>query len=197
MLIKREVLDRIVTGEVDTLFRKQRRPTVRSGGTLRTSIGVLRILSVDEVDERRILAADARRAGATSVEEVRAALAAKADGTVYRVRVAYGGDDPRIALRERPPTDEELTEVVDRLARLDRRRAAGPWTRSTLELIADRPHVRAPDLAAHAGRDTARFKSDVRTLKELGLTISHSPGYELSARGRSVLDRLRTQRAGS
>ena len=52
-----------------------------------------------------------------------------------------------------------------------------------MRLIADRPHVRAPDLAASVGRETAPFKNDVRKLKALGLTISHSPGYELSPRG--------------
>ena len=59
-----------------------------------------------------------------------------------------------------------------------------------LRLIAERPHVRAPDLAASLGRDTPSFKDDVRKLKALGLTISHSPGYELSPRGRAALDRL-------
>lgn len=59
-----------------------------------------------------------------------------------------------------------------------------------LRLVADRPHVRAPDLAASLGRDTPSFKDDVRKLKALGLTISHSPGYELSPRGRALLDRL-------
>jgi hypothetical protein len=40
------------------------------------------------------------------------------------------------------------------------------------------------------GRDTAKFKNDVRKLKSLGLTISHSPGYELSPRGHALLARL-------
>jgi hypothetical protein len=59
-----------------------------------------------------------------------------------------------------------------------------------LHLIADRPHVRAPDLAASVGRETAAFKNDVRKLKALGLTISHSPGYELSPRGHELVRRL-------
>ncbi len=40
------------------------------------------------------------------------------------------------------------------------------------------------------GRDTHSFKEDVRKLKALGLTISHSPGYELSPRGRALLERI-------
>ena len=57
-------------------------------------------------------------------------------------------------------------------------------------LIAERPFVRAPDLAAAMGRETLPFKEDLRKLKALGLTISHSPGYELSPRGRAQLERL-------
>jgi hypothetical protein len=40
------------------------------------------------------------------------------------------------------------------------------------------------------GIDKPTFKNDVRKLKTLGLTISHSPGYELSPRGRAVLAHL-------
>ena len=56
-----------------------------------------------------------------------------------------------------------------------------------LALIAERPGVRAPDLAASLGRDTQPFKIDVRTLKELGLTHSLAVGYEISPRGRAYL----------
>ena len=59
-----------------------------------------------------------------------------------------------------------------------------------LALIAERPHVRAPDLAESIGWETAPFKSGVSKLKALGLTISHSPGYELSPRGRAAMDAL-------
>ena len=51
-------------------------------------------------------------------------------------------------------------------------------------------HVRAPDLTASVERKTTPFKNDVRKLKALGLTISHSPGYELSPRGHTLLKRL-------
>ena len=50
--------------------------------------------------------------------------------------------------------------------------------------------VRAADLAASLGRDTAPFKLDVRKLKALGLTISLEVGYRLSARGEAVLRKI-------
>jgi hypothetical protein len=53
--------------------------------------------------------------------------------------------------------------------------------------IAKRPGVRAPDLAASFGRETAPFKVDVRKLKALGLTESLRVGYKLSPRGRAYL----------
>ena len=59
-----------------------------------------------------------------------------------------------------------------------------------LRTIAERPGVRAADLAAGCGRDTQPFKLDVRTLKNLGLTLSLEVGYRLSPRGEAYLAAL-------
>jgi hypothetical protein len=191
VLIRMATLERIMAGEIDTVFRRQRRPTVKSGGTLRTAMGVLDIVTIDRVTPDEITDDDARRAGFGDRDAVLAFLGEKPDGDDYRVRVRPGGPDPRTALRESAELDDAaLDELRVRLDRLDARSAHGPWTRAVLRLIAERPHVRAPDLAASLGRDTPSFKDDVRKLKALGLTISHSPGYELSPRGRAALDRL-------
>jgi hypothetical protein len=188
MLIKAAVLQRIMAGEIDTVFRRQVRPTVKAGGTLRTALGVIDIVSVERVTLDDITDDDARRAGMSGRDAAIVAMQAKPDGDDYRVSVRPGGADPRVALRESARLDAvELDELRARLDRLDARSAHGPWTRSVLALIADQPHVRAPDLAASLGRDTPSFKQDVRKLKALGLTISHSPGYELSPRGLAVL----------
>ena len=185
------MLERIAAGEVDTLFRRQIRATVRSGGSLRTAIGMLDILEVTPIEPTDITVEDARRAGFATVDDVIAMLDEKADGTDYRVRVRRGGPDPRVALRNDDQlSSDDLAAVTTRLDRLDTRSSHGPWTTTTLRLIAERPHERAPDLADSVGLDTATFKDDVRKLKALGLTISHSPGYELSPRGRVVLQHL-------
>jgi hypothetical protein len=93
-----------------------------------------------------------------------------------------------VALRaEATVSDDDRRALDQRLHRLDAARDA-PWTREVLRLIADRPGVRAPDLAAGLGRETLAFKRDVRKLKELGLTHSLEVGYELSSRGSAYLD---------
>ena len=79
--------------------------------------------------------------------------------------------------------DAELDRISARLDRFDTASPAGPWNRQTLQLIADHPGVRAPDLAVSVGHETIRFKTDVRKLKELGLTESLLVGYRLSPRG--------------
>ncbi len=70
---------------------------------------------------------------------------------------------------------------------MDQRAKDGAWTRVFLDLIADRPATRAPDLATQLGSETTRFKANVRKLKRLGLTRSLKVGYRLSVRGRSFL----------
>jgi Mn-dependent DtxR family transcriptional regulator len=72
---------------------------------------------------------------------------------------------------------------------MDRTSAIGPWTRSTLDLIAERPETRAGDLAEQLGQERLPFKANVRKLKALGLTESLEVGYRLSPRGRAYLAR--------
>ena len=184
MLFRQDVLRRIGAGEVTLAFRRWRRPTVKSGGTLRTRVGVLAIESVRLVDERDVTDADARRAGAEDREALLAGL--PGDGPLHRIEFRLAGPDPRIALRERSDISSAERAGIDaRLARLDAASRHGPWTSRVLDLIAERPATRAPDLAASLGRETLAFKADVRKLKELGLTESLRVGYRLSPRGRA------------
>ena len=105
------------------------------------------------------------------------------------VATGTAGADPREALRRRRElSDGELAGLRARLDRLDRAAGDGPWTVATLRLIGDRPGVRAADLAAAVGRERQPFKTDVRKLKNLGLTESLEVGYRLSPRGQAYLD---------
>jgi hypothetical protein len=184
MLFRQDVLRRIGAGEVTLAFRRWRRPSVKAGGTLRTRVGVLAIESVEVVDEDDVTDADAARAGAATREAV--LREGPQDRPLYRIEFRLAGPDPRIALRERRRISRaERAEIDTRLSRLDAASRHGPWTRRVLELIAERPGTRAPDLAASLGRETAPFKADVRKLKDLGLTESLRIGYRLSPRGRA------------
>jgi hypothetical protein len=184
MLFRLETLRGIEAGEVTLAFRRWRHPTVRAGGTLRTRAGVLAIESVEPVKEAAISDAEARRAGAADRAELIAQL--RPGGTLYRIEFRLAGPDPRIGLRERADLDDEERAAIDaRLARFDAASRHGPWTARVLDLIAERPATRAPELAAELGRETAPFKADVRKLKELGLTESLERGYRLSPRGRA------------
>lgn len=186
MLFKQDVLRRIAAGEVTLAFRRWRRPTVKAGGTLRTSVGVLAIEAVDLVEPGQVSDADARCAGYPDREALLADL--RRAGPLHRIRLRLAGPDPRVALRERAElTAAERAQIDLRLVRFDAASRHGPWTAEVLRLIAERPATRAPDLAAQVGRETGRFKADVRKLKELGLTQSLEVGYRLSPRGRAYL----------
>ena len=153
MLFRLETLRGIEAGEVTLAFRRWRHPTVRAGGTLRTRVGVLAIESVEPVKEAAISDAEARRAGAADRAEVIAQL--RPGGTLYRIEFRLAGPDPRIALRERADLDDEERAAIDaRLARFDAASRHGPWTARVLDLIAERPATRAPELAAELGRET-------------------------------------------
>jgi hypothetical protein len=186
-MIRPVELRAIRDGAVDLAFRRWDRPRVKVGTRLRTAVGLVEVTAVERVAPSRITAAEARRAGATSLAELRGRLAEPADRPVWRVGLRHAGADPREALREQLPDDAERARLEARLDRLDAAAADGPWTRETLRLVERRPGVRAPDLAASVGRETAEFKRDVRKLKELGLTVSLDVGYRLSPRGAALL----------
>ncbi|HSJ71967.1 MAG TPA: hypothetical protein VLA29_10025 [Acidimicrobiia bacterium] len=192
MLLKRSTLDGIVAGDVDLAFRRWIRPTVRTGGSLRTRAGLLRIEKVEVIPISAITDEDARRAG-TDLGDLLAFLHAKESGDVYRIELGPLDPDPRVALREDADLSEsDIAALRSRLDRLDRASKRGAWTVQTLRLLGANPHVRAQDLADGLGLAKDAFKDDVRKLKALGLTISHSPGYELSPRGKTLLEYLDT-----
>lgn len=152
---------------------------------------MLAIDSVEATPLRSITAADAQRAGYESKAELMRQLNRRTEGEVYRIDLRFAGVDPRVTLRESADLGEdELDQLLARLEQLDRNSHRGPWTRRFLDLIDGNPHVRAEDLAESIGLDKPTFKRDVRKLKELGLTVSHSPGYSISPRGRALLDHL-------
>ena len=188
MLLKRPFLDGIVDGSISLVFRRWRKPTVKAGGTLKTAAGVLAIDEVEAISLAKITAANARRAGYSSLDELKVELSKRNEGDVYRIKVRHAGADPRIALRSKSRMGSgEFDALLVRLQRLD---GTTPWVRRILDLIARHPGRRAAELAAELRQETAPFKLNVRKLKALGLTESLEVGYRLSPRGRAVLARL-------
>jgi hypothetical protein len=188
MLLDNPTLEGIVAGRVSVVFRTWRRPTVKSGGTLRTRMGVLAIETVEPIARADITARDVKQSGFGVRAELLRCLEGRI-GTLYRIRVRHAGEDPRIALRAKLLSPAEFSDVDKRLTRMDAASATGPWTRQYLELIESRPAQRAPELAELVGLETKPFKQRVRRLKALGLTESLKVGYRISPRGRSYLRR--------
>ena len=189
MLISPATAAGIADGSVTLAFRRWDRPRMRPGSTQRTVAGVVRIDSVDEVDPDALTEDDARRSRRPRRWP---SCSGCSTGGTARTSTGWGLAWPapipgsRCASRPSCPTEDRRgpRRAAGPLGRRPRRR---PWTREVLRLIADRPGVRAPDLAASLGRETLPFKRDVRKLKELGLTRSLPVGYEISPRGRAYL----------
>ena len=167
-----------------------KRPQAVAGRRYRTPAGMIEVSEVEIVEVSDVTDADARASGypdaATLVDDLRGDPGLP----VRRIRFRIVDEpDPRAVLAADGALDGAARlDIERRLARLDQASAAGPWTRETLELIAEHPEVRAGDLADMVGRDRASFKLDVRKLKNLGLTESLPVGYRLSPRGRTYLD---------
>ena len=188
MLFRQDALDGIREGRITLAFRRWRRPTVRTGGTLMLPIGQLQIVEVRPITEDDITHEDAARAGYPSRQVLRRELAARTEGTLYRIELGALGPDPRVALRTQASlSDGELAALRGKLAKLDASATSGPWTQRVLRLIRDNPAVRAGDLCKAVEMERLPFKANVRKLKALGLTESLDMGYRLSRRGEALL----------
>ncbi|GAA2489355.1 hypothetical protein GCM10009858_29300 [Terrabacter carboxydivorans] len=198
VLISKPVAEAIRAGIVTQAFRRWDAPRVKVGGLQLTPAGLVRFDAVSRVrDPEKLTERDARTAGVKDLATLQKFLAprerkpsprgGRGGDTVYRIRLSWAGEDPRIALRESLPDEDTLRDLATRLARLDAR-PTGPWTLEILEWIRDHPRVVSKELAALRGVDLLPMKVDIRKLKTLGLTISHDVGYELSPRGVAYLD---------
>jgi hypothetical protein len=189
VLIQARYRDAIVNGEVTLTFRRWKRPQVVAGNTYRTAAGRMVVDAIDVVDPDRITNAEARRAGFANRAELIGELRGGPELPTYRIRIHAADDpDPRALLASTVRlTAAEVDDIARRLARLDRASSHGAWTAAVLRTIAERPAVRAADLAATFGRETQPFKLDVRKLKNLGLTLSLEVGYRLSPRGEAYV----------
>jgi hypothetical protein len=179
----------IASGKVTLTFRRWKRRQVVAGNRYRTPVGFIEVSSIDVVDPAAITDAEARRSGHDSADAVRAALRGDVDLETFRIAFRFvDGPDPRTELAASTLLSDADRAALDRrLDRMDKASSHGPWTRSTLQLIAARPATRAGDLAEAVGRERLPFKADVRKLKNLGLTESLEKGYRLSPRGRAYL----------
>lgn len=90
MLLKLALLEDIKAGKVDVIFRRWNRPTVKTGGTLKTKLGPLSILSVTDMSADDVTDADARRAGFKDVADFRKWLDTMKEGSIFqRIEVKF------------------------------------------------------------------------------------------------------------
>jgi uncharacterized protein YqfB (UPF0267 family) len=180
----------ILSGAIAVTYRTWSSPHVKPGGRYRFGLrhqtnDYLVVDSIETVTLSSLRESHARSAGFNTLKELKETVKRyqKPGDHVYRITFHYDADqeDPRVALRY------DLSDLAPVVARL---RRMGSWTGRVLSLIAQQPRVAASRLAPSLDQETLPFKADVRKLKALGLTISHPVGYELSPRGRAVLDLL-------
>lgn len=191
MLFKTVHLQGIRSGKVNLAFRKWQKPSVKMGTLLHTSIGLVEIKSIEVVREIDINNEDALNAGYKSKDELLKSLPNKTPGEIFKIAVNFYSEDPRINLREQTElSEQELADLINKLDRLDRYSKEGAWTRKILQTIKSNPALHAIGIAKLTGFQKEWLKPNIRKLKNLGLTISHTVGYELSPKGQVVLKKI-------
>ena len=190
MLFKQRFLNLIEKNEVRVAFRKWTRPSVKENGTLLTPIGLLRVKSMRIVTREQISDMEIHEAGYQTRKELYTELDNKENGDIYKIVFELEQPDPRVALRENTNlSNDDLIELLKKLERLDTRGKVKNWTRKILCLVNEEPGKFAVYYAGKLGYEKEWFKLNIRKLKNLGLTISLTDGYEVSPRGKVFLQK--------
>ncbi|MER5389017.1 hypothetical protein [Saccharopolyspora sp. NPDC002686] len=187
-MLSKRILRGVAAGEITEAYLRWPSRLAEPGSQLSTTVGLIGITAVDQVDPAGLTDADARRAGFGSAAGLRASLDKHGRGEVYRLALTFDDPAPRPV---QPPValdGRERASIDRQLARLDVSAPRGPWTREVLEVLRQRPGIRAAELAAEHNRPVSRCKSDVWRLRELGLVEPVEAGFGLSARGLGYLE---------
>ncbi len=191
MLFKQIHLHGIKAGQISLAFRKWKNPRVKKGSLIKTSIGLVEIIDINQIDRKMIRKTHAIQAGYSQLTELIKILNSRAEGNVYKIHVRYNAPDPRITLRNQTTLSERDVEQIKlKLDKFDKYSKKGPWTRLVLRAIDSNPKLRAQDLVEKINFEKDWLKPNVRKLKNMGLTISLEVGYMLSPRGKVVLSML-------
>ena len=186
----------IVRGDLTRTIRRWRRPQARPGGRYHlAAAGSIEVDAITPIDDGDLTEDDATRSGFATLQDLRTALPERDGATLFRIDFHYIGhiEDPRAALAaDTTLSPGDLADLTTRLERMDAR-GDRPWTRQTLAQIEANPGTVSHQLAPAVGLAPARFKTNVRKLKALGLTISLERGYRLSPRGHTILAHLRAR----
>lgn len=194
MLFKEVHLQGIKSGTVHLAFRKWEKAAIKKGTLMKTAVGLVEIVEVTTIDENKITDNDAKNAGFLNRELLFKSLRQNDKANIYRIEVQYHSEDPRIELREQALTEERFIEIQDKLIRLDKFSKQGNWTEVILLTIKSNPHFHASGISKLTGYEKEWLKLNIRKLKNLGLTISHTVGYELSPLGSEFIEKLANEK---
>jgi len=191
MLIKEIHLSGIRSGKITLVFRKWQKAAVKSGSLLHTSIGLVAIGALETVNEEDITGKDAVNAGFADKKQLLASFPPGNTGTIFKIPVSYHSADPRIKLRTQTElSEQQFAGLKGKLERLDQFSKKGDWTKPVLYAIKENPGLHATGIAGLTGFEKEWLKPNIRKLKNLGLTISHEVGYELSPLGKIFVEKI-------
>lgn len=191
MLFKEIHLSGIKSGKITLAFRKWQKASIKCGSLLNTSVGLVKIGKIETINENDITDNDVLNAGFADKKQLLKSFTHNSTGTIFKISVSFHSADPRIKLREQTElSEQQFTSLKKMLERLDNHSRHGPWTGKILLTIKDNPNLHAIGIAKLTGFEKERLKLNIRKLKNLGLTISHNVGYELSPLGKNFTKKL-------
>ena len=87
-------------------------------------------------------------------------------------------------------SQSEIDSYKAKLLQMDKYARNGLWTKDILTSIKDNPKLSATQLSLKTGKTKEWLTQSIRKLKNIGLTVSLDPGYDLTPTGKLLMEHL-------
>lgn len=191
MLFKQKHLDGIKEGKVSLAFRKWKSTPLKKGSLLKTSVGIVEITDIAIINQPHINEIDAQKAGFINLESLLKSIYSEDAGKIYKIHVRFLKEDKASKPKEKSSLSQgEIDMLKAKLLQMDKYARHGFWTKDILTSIKDNPKLSLTQLSEKTGKTKEWLNLNIRKLKNLGLTVSLDPGFDLSPTGKLLMEQL-------
>ena len=191
MLFKQKHLEGIKAGTVTLAFRKWKSTQLKRGSLLKTDVGIVEITDIAIINEPHINEIDAQKAGFINLESLMKSIYSAEIGKIYKIHVRFLKETQAKKIKEKISLSQsEIDSYKAKLLQMDKYARNGFWTKDILTSIKDNPKLSATQLSLKTGKTKEWLTQSIRKLKNIGLTVSLDPGYDLTPTGKLLMEHL-------
>ncbi len=191
MLFKQKHLEGIKAGKVTLAFRRWKRTDLKKGSLIKTAVGTIEITDIATIKETHINDIDAKKAGFINLDSLLKSLHSEEEARIFKMHIRNYIELARPKATEKSSLSKgDINKLKAKLTQFDKYSRSGAWTNNILKTLHENPKATSTELSLKTGKTREWLQLNIRKLKNLGLTVNHDPGYELTKIGKMLMEHL-------